>query len=356
MKVWILLGIIAALLLVLWFRSSREGFSEIQELTCPDGSKPQSFGPSQSTCITERAPFQCESGYTLSTVDGPPQCKNAAGEMGNTSCPEGLSNIGGTECVRLTEAKCGPGNDTYSIPNGPYGMTAMCIPLDTDMYDTGAPSEADGPPTCDPGYGFGVKIASPDEFIDGRPPPAEAKCIAGVGSAASSSTSSAAAPTSTSSPAASSSTSSAAAPTSTSSAMAGFTPSATSGTTAGSGNNRKKQVFGPLFTGLGQGDGVVGKDSSKNSRYPELIGGRDPNAKDDNGAGGAGGAGGSQWDLTLGGLGAGENSKFLPFSRQPGDMDLIPDPYRVSQQFQTSSYAFKTEPVPFLTDFSAFQK
>jgi hypothetical protein len=138
--------------------------------------------------------------------------------------------------------------------------------------------------------------------------------------------------------------------------MAGFTPSVTSLATSGSGNNRKKQVFGPLFTGLGQGDGVVsGKDSSKNSRYPELIGGRDPNAKDDTGAGGAGGAG-NQWDLTLGGLGAGENSKYLPFSRQPGDMDLIPDPYRVSQQFQTSSYAFKTEPLPFLTDFSAFQK
>jgi hypothetical protein len=37
-------------------------------------------------------------------------------------------------------------------------------------------------------------------------------------------------------------------------------------------------------------------------------------------------------------------------------MDLVQDPYRVSQQFASSSYSFKTEPVPFLTDFSAFQK
>jgi hypothetical protein len=37
-------------------------------------------------------------------------------------------------------------------------------------------------------------------------------------------------------------------------------------------------------------------------------------------------------------------------------MDLIQDPYRVSQQFASSSYSFKTEPVPFLTDFSAFQR
>ena len=56
------------------------------------------------------------------------------------------------------------------------------------------------------------------------------------------------------------------------------------------------------------------------------------------------------------GLGSDEKSKYLPFSRQPGDMDLVKDPYRVSQQFASSSYSFKTEPVPFLTDFSAFQR
>ena len=37
-------------------------------------------------------------------------------------------------------------------------------------------------------------------------------------------------------------------------------------------------------------------------------------------------------------------------------MDIIPDPYRVAKTFSTSSYSSKTEPVPFLTDFSAFQK
>ena len=54
--------------------------------------------------------------------------------------------------------------------------------------------------------------------------------------------------------------------------------------------------------------------------------------------------------------GSAENSRFLPYSRVPGEMDLIPDPYRVSQTFSTSSYSSKTEPVPFLTDFSAFLK
>jgi hypothetical protein len=55
-------------------------------------------------------------------------------------------------------------------------------------------------------------------------------------------------------------------------------------------------------------------------------------------------------------LGSDEKSKFLPTSRVPGDMDLIPDPYRVNSSFSTSTYTSKTEPVPFLTDFSAFMK
>jgi hypothetical protein len=54
--------------------------------------------------------------------------------------------------------------------------------------------------------------------------------------------------------------------------------------------------------------------------------------------------------------GSAEGSQFLPNSRTPGDQDLIPDPYRVASAFTTSIYSSKTEPVPFLTDFSAFQK
>jgi hypothetical protein len=54
--------------------------------------------------------------------------------------------------------------------------------------------------------------------------------------------------------------------------------------------------------------------------------------------------------------GSDEMSRYFPFSRSPGDMDVIPDPYRVAQTFSASSYSSKTEPVPFLTDFSAFQK
>jgi hypothetical protein len=55
-------------------------------------------------------------------------------------------------------------------------------------------------------------------------------------------------------------------------------------------------------------------------------------------------------------LGTDTNSKFLPFSRVPGDQDVYPDPYRLGKHFSTSSYSDKDapEPAPFLADFSKF--
>jgi hypothetical protein len=103
-------------------------------------------------------------------------------------------------------------------------------------------------------------------------------------------------------------------------------------------------IFGPAFSGKGErASGGESTDSTKSTEYPELLGGQvKPSSS-------------SSLDLPgAGNMGANENSKFLPYSRVPGDMDLIPDPYRVSQTFSSSSYSSKTEPVPFLTDFSAF--
>ena len=129
------------------------------------------------------------------------------------------------------------------------------------------------------------------------------------------------------------------------------------------GGAGKFMVWGPIGGGRAEGDGVPGMDSSKTNKYPELLGGL--------GAGGdktrIDGVGlaepSSSWQLSMSGLlpnmkslGADGMSQFLPFSRSPGDMEKIPDPYRVSQTFRTSSYSSKTEPVPFLADFSAFQK
>ncbi len=147
--------------------------------------------------------------------------------------------------------------------------------------------------------------------------------------------------------------------------------STTTGTTTGgsstssfgptSGGGRRGQIFGPTSNGMGDSDGKVRPmDSTKINSYPELLGGGDskPSTRID-GAGIV--APSKNWQLANNGslpssasLGSDENSKYLPYSRQPGDMELIPDPYRVSQQFSSASYSFKTEPTPFLTDFSAF--
>ena len=135
-----------------------------------------------------------------------------------------------------------------------------------------------------------------------------------------------------------------------------------SGGTPGGSSDRTKQVFGPTFTGRGEGGGVTGADSSKTNQYPELMGGGNtkPSTRT---PGGDITSPSKSWQLSMNGslpssasLGTDENSKFLPFSRQPGDMELIPDPYRVSQSFSSANYGFKTEPLPFLTDFSAFQR
>lgn len=138
-----------------------------------------------------------------------------------------------------------------------------------------------------------------------------------------------------------------------------YKPNPSRGSNSSGGvSNRSKQVFGPQFTGRGEVSGVSGMDSSKTNQYPELLGGG--NAKPSTRVEGAGITNPSrnfEGSLpTTAGLGADENSKYLPFSRQPGDMDVIPDPYRVSQSFSSANYGFKTEPVPFLTDFSSFQK
>lgn len=137
--------------------------------------------------------------------------------------------------------------------------------------------------------------------------------------------------------------------------------SSTSSAAPNAGGAMGQQVFGPRYTsvgspidGLSDGNGVVGA-------YPELLGGRG----DTTSVRGPGGIQGpsQNWLLSQSGalpstasLGSGANSGYLPYSRVPGDQDLIPDPYRLSRNYSTASYSSKMDPVPFLTDFSAFQK
>ena len=146
---------------------------------------------------------------------------------------------------------------------------------------------------------------------------------------------------------------------------------AAGGTTGGSsdsspapnaGGVNGRQVFGPVFTSLAAPvPGGEGLDTSRTNRYPEVLGGMG-DTRSVRGPGGIRNPS-QNWLLSQSGalpstasLGSDGNSAYLPYSRVPGDQDLIPDPYRLSRNYSTSSYSSKTDPVPFLTDFSAFFK
>jgi hypothetical protein len=53
--------------------------------------------------------------------------------------------------------------------------------------------------------------------------------------------------------------------------------------------------------------------------------------------------------------GSDPSNAYAATSRMPGDMDLFPNPYIQSTTYSLANGAQKTDPVPFLTDFSAFQ-
>ena len=122
-----------------------------------------------------------------------------------------------------------------------------------------------------------------------------------------------------------------------------------------------QKVWGPEFYGVGMTAGADQGDTTKSKSYPFLIGPKGPESTRIDGVGIVPPS--KNYQLATDGslpkpesTGSAEGSQYLPNSRTPGDQDLIPDPYRVSSAFSTSTYSSKTEPVPFLTDFSAFQK
>jgi hypothetical protein len=133
-----------------------------------------------------------------------------------------------------------------------------------------------------------------------------------------------------------------------------------------SGNAPKttQNIFGPLYSGVGESSSAEGGgDSSKVNRYPEILGGFGATSSGGAAAGGGVAAGGGlsgmgfgpkSFDLpSMGSLGLNDNSQFFPFSRTPGDQDGA---YmnRIGNTGLSTVPKSKTDPVPFLSDFSAF--
>lgn len=136
----------------------------------------------------------------------------------------------------------------------------------------------------------------------------------------------------------------------------GGSSTSTRGSTATTGSG--KGVWGPMFPGLGTNGRASGGDSTKTTQYPTLMGGL--MGKQSTRVEGVGIVPPSTPGLGLpssASMGSDPDSGYLPYSRQPGDMDLVPDPYRLSKSYSASNYSSsRSEPVPFLTDFSAFMK
>jgi len=121
------------------------------------------------------------------------------------------------------------------------------------------------------------------------------------------------------------------------------------------GNN----VFGPAFVGVGVNSnnaGLLGPVP-----YPYLYG---PKPDSSTMVPGAGIAQPSQAATLTDsgalpsskGTGSDKNSQYFGASRVPGDKDIVPNPYATNIAFSPSSGSSKTEPLPYLTDFSAFGK
>jgi hypothetical protein len=114
-------------------------------------------------------------------------------------------------------------------------------------------------------------------------------------------------------------------------------------------------IWGPAFAGLGDNAGFGATGNTKRD-YPTLLG---PKPKESVLVEGAGIAPVSQHTSLVksgilpgaSGTGSDPNSRFFGSSRVPGDRDLIPDS---NQEFTPSIGSAKTEPVPYLSDFSAF--
>jgi len=128
----------------------------------------------------------------------------------------------------------------------------------------------------------------------------------------------------------------------------------------------KMPVDGPTWGGVGSS--TMSRSATSSQPAPALYGpvGSGARGADTNGFGFGGGSV-SGWgysqknsvDTSM--LPSGESTGSEPSnayavtSRVPGDMDMFPFPYIQSSSYSLANGSMKTDPVPFLTDFSAFQ-
>jgi hypothetical protein len=143
----------------------------------------------------------------------------------------------------------------------------------------------------------------------------------------------------------------------TSGTTTGGSSAVTYGPNSGSSSAFGKNIWGPVFSGMGSPLFNRGTTKTTNADYPVLLGGQSDEEStriDGIGIVPPSGAGLSGELPSSASLGSDPNSRFLPgaWNQATGTTD----PYRLMGRYSTSSYSTKPDPVPFLTDFSAFFK
>lgn len=118
------------------------------------------------------------------------------------------------------------------------------------------------------------------------------------------------------------------------------------------------RVKGPSWGGRGQS--AASASASSGIPNPFLYGPGSGN-KSSSGSDGSGfgfqlNSGDTSMLPSLDSLGSNPENQYAPTSRVPGDQDLVPNPYLQSTSYSLANNSQKTDPVPFLANFSAFQK
>jgi hypothetical protein len=114
----------------------------------------------------------------------------------------------------------------------------------------------------------------------------------------------------------------------------------------------KQPVDGPTFGGMGVS--LMGGSGKTPRSEPALYG---------PGSGSAGGGFGSMKSNSVDmsmlpsftSAGSEPENQYAGTSRAPGDQDFYPPAFAQSSSYSLANASMKTDPVPFLTDFSAFQ-
>jgi len=123
-------------------------------------------------------------------------------------------------------------------------------------------------------------------------------------------------------------------------------PSGPVTTTVSPSTNMNRQVGGPKWGGLGAPVSSSSNASASMITGPTLYGptaAQNKNIETKN------------WMPSYWSAGSEFGNMFAGTSRSPGDQDLIPNPYLQSAAYSLANGLQKTNPVPFLPDFSAFQ-